>query len=152
MKRVDDVFGDLEYDTRWRGSMEFSFFKNRNNVQLLIAGEEDDKFSEEQYLAYQNLLDKWEDIQLDILGEIYEYYMELKEEEGYTEEDGYPDINGPEDLIDMVSLQIIHIKRPLRGSRCVALAFDATWDDDWGVGIRLLNEKVERVAGNNIVF
>ena len=45
-------------------------------IALLIGGEDDGKFDEGQYVAYNSLMDNWEKIQHNILQPILNYYKQ----------------------------------------------------------------------------
>ncbi|CCG51545.1 hypothetical protein BANAU_3524 [Bacillus velezensis YAU B9601-Y2] len=49
----------------------------------MIDGEEDGEFDEEQYMAYQTLMQNWEDLQPNLLQSVLDYYKQKRHELGY---------------------------------------------------------------------
>lgn len=53
MKINDVVFGELEFNNYdWVGYKTIEFFGNEVKVALIVRGEDDGNFEEEQYMAY----------------------------------------------------------------------------------------------------
>ncbi len=63
MKINDAVFGELEYDFVWSKDTSINFLGNEVEIALIVKGDEDGKFDEEQYVAYTSLMQNWEQLQ-----------------------------------------------------------------------------------------
>lgn len=48
----DVVFGELEYNYGWVKYTTIEFYGKEAEIALMVKGEEDGKFDEEQYIAY----------------------------------------------------------------------------------------------------
>lgn len=83
MKINDSVFGDLEFDYVWTKDTTVNFFGNETEISLIVKGDEDGRFDEEQYLAYQALMKDWDQLQQSFLQPISEYYQQKRYELGY---------------------------------------------------------------------
>lgn len=51
----------------------------------MVGGTEDGEFDEGQYVAYNSLMDNWEQIQHSILQPILDYYKQKRHELGYDD-------------------------------------------------------------------
>ena len=152
---TDKIFGEIEFDYTWSRDEEIMFNDKKENIVLLIAGDEDGEFEEGQYEAYTSLKNKWDTIQKNILSAILEYYKTIREELGYDVEENadYPDIDDENELLKHITL--VGIKVPyaeLYGGRSIGLSFDCTWDEENGVGIRLSDEEVIEVGLQDIAI
>ncbi|MEZ2661321.1 DUF6985 domain-containing protein [Aneurinibacillus aneurinilyticus] len=146
----DAVFGELEYDYAWFKDTTIEFFGKEVEIALMISGEEDGKFSEKQYMAYNSLIQNWEQLQRSILQPILDYY-EQNYDAGLNE--NYPVIETVDQLLDWISLVGISVPyaKGLEG-RYIGLTFDCVWDTENGLGILLINEEVDRVGYQDVAM
>ncbi|HDR7642758.1 DUF6985 domain-containing protein [Bacillus wiedmannii] len=114
----DKVFGELDYQYTWVGYRTIKFLGKDTEIALLIGGEDDGKFDEGQYVAYNSLMDNWEKIEHNILQPILNYYKQKRHELGYD----------------------------------VGVSFDCSWDEENGLGIRLINERVDEVGYQDVAI
>lgn len=152
---TNEVFGELEFDYTWSKDEEIMFNDKKEDIVLLIAGDEDGEFEEGQYEAYTMFKDKWHIIQKNILSSILEYYNTRREELGFDveENDDYPYIENEDVLLNHITL--VGIKVPyaeIYGGRSIGLSFDCSWDEENGLGIRLNNEDVIDVGFQDIAI
>ena len=152
---TDKIFGEIEFDYTWSRDEEIIFNDKKENIVLLIAGDEDGEFEEGQYEAYTSLKNKWDTIQKNILPSILEYYKTIREELGFdvVENDNYPNIEDEAELLTHITL--VGIKVPyaeLYGGRSIGLSFDCTWDEENGVGVRLSDEEVIEVGFQDVAI
>ena len=152
---MNEVFGELEFDYIWSKDEEIIFNDKKEDIVLLIAGDEDGEFEDGQYEAYTMLKNKWNNIQKNILSSILEYYKTTREELGFAENenDEYPRIENEEELLQHITL--VGVKIPyaeIYGGRSVGLSFDCSWDEENGVGIRLSDEEVIEVGFQDIAI
>lgn len=155
-KKINDpIFGELEYDYVWSKDTTMNFLGKEYEISLLIKGDEDGKFDNEQYLAYQLLMENWEQVQHSLLQPILEYYQEKREELGYDIEfnENYPLVETIDQLIEMITLSSIVVPYgDIYEERDIGILFHCTWDDENGLGIRLLNEKVVEVGYQDVAI
>ena len=145
----DAIFGELDYELTWFSYTTIEFCGKGTGIVLLIDGEEDDKFDEEQNMAYNTLMQKWEQLQYDILQPILAYYQQKRHELGYDVEynEGYPVIETIDELLERITLVGIVIPYgDIYEERDIGLIFDCTWDEENGLGIRLLDEQVKAIG------
>lgn len=151
----DSVFGELDYQDQWVGYRTVKFLEKETDIVLLVAGEEDGEFDEGQYEAYHSLKEKWEQVQYYILQPILDYYKQKRHELGYdvSMNEAYPFIETIHQLIEQLTLVGITIPYDfLREGRDLGLSFDCTWDEENGLGVRLINEKVEEVGYQDVAM
>lgn len=155
MKINDAVFGELEYDFVWSKDTSINFLGNEVEIALLVKGDEDGKFDEEQYVAYTSLMQNWEQLQQSFLQSILDYYKQERQELGYDIEvnENYPLVETTNEILEMISLDGIVV--PYAGifdGRDIGITFNCTWDTENGLGIRLLNEKVTEVGYQDVAI
>ncbi|MCU5113117.1 MULTISPECIES: DUF6985 domain-containing protein [Bacillus cereus group] len=155
MKINDAVFGELEYDFVWSKDTSINFLGNEVEIALIVKGDEDGKFDEEQYVAYTSLMQNWEQLQQSFLQSILDYYKQERQELGYDIEvnENYPLVEATNEILEMISLDGIVV--PYAGifdGRDIGITFNCTWDTENGLGIRLLNEKVTEVGYQDVAI
>ncbi|EOV9527778.1 MULTISPECIES: DUF6985 domain-containing protein [Bacillus cereus group] len=151
----DKVFGELDYQYKWVGYRTIKFLGKDTEIALLVGGTEDGDFDEGQYMAYNSLMDNWEKIQHSILQPILDYYKEKRHELGYDVafNEDYPLIETVDQLIEHITLVGISVPYDfLRDGRDIGVSFDCSWDEENGLGIRLINEKVDEVGYQDVAI
>ncbi|MBS5909248.1 MAG: hypothetical protein KID09_01120 [Paenibacillus macerans] len=96
----DPIFGELEFNYIWSKDMTIDFLGKQTEIALIVDGDEDGKFGEEQYEVYTSLMRDWDNIQHRVLQPILDYYIERRQElgydvgfnEGYVIEVGFQDV------------------------------------------------------------
>ena len=155
MTMNDVIFGELEYNYGWVKYTTIEFCGKEAEIALMIKGEEDGIFDEEQYTAYNSLMQNWEQLQHSFLQPILDYYKQKRHELGYDIEfnKNYPQIETTDQLLEMVSLVGIVVPYgDIYEGRDIGITFDCTWDLENGLGIRLLNEKVTEVGYQDVAI
>jgi hypothetical protein len=155
MKMNDSVFGELEHDYVWTKDTTIQFFENENKISLMIDGDEDGIFDEEQYLAYQALMKNWNDLQQNFLQKLLEYYQQRRYELGYdiAFNENYPLVETTGQILEMIELDGIVVPYgDIREGRDIGVLFNCSWDKENGVGLRLLDEEVIEVGYQDIVI
>lgn len=145
----DKIFGDIEYSYIWSRDLTLPYMTEEKTIPLMIEGESDGIFEEEQYNAYISLMNNWTHIQQGIIEEILSYYIKTRIELGYDIDPNfnYPDINTVEDLLNHIELDGIHIPYAFYDDkRSVGLLFNCTWDSENGIGVELINEQVHSIG------
>ncbi|MEB3052687.1 DUF2004 domain-containing protein [Bacillus pseudomycoides] len=151
----DVVFGELEYTYGWVKYITIEFCGKEAEIALMVKGEEDGKFDEEQYTAYNSLVQNWEQLQPGFLQAILDYYKQERQELGYDIEfnENYPHIETTDQLLEMITLVGIVVPYgDIYEERDIGITFDCTWDTENGLGIRLLNEKVTEVGYQDVAI
>lgn len=151
----NEIFGKLEYDYIWYKDIEIEFLGKKNKIVLMIDGDEDGEFEEEQYIAYKILMKKWNGLQDILLQEILNYYNVIRHELGYDIEinEEYPLIETIQELVKNIKLAgiVIPYSGAYDGREC-GITFDCTWDDENGIGVCLVDEKVVEIGYQDIVM
>ena len=152
----DPIFGNLEYEYGWNGTVEeIDCFGKLEEINLTVYGEEDAPVTEQQRSSFLTFMAAWDSIMDDVAEAIWKYYINLREELGYDRERNicYPPVEQPSDILGMISLDLMVIPDDgIYEGRCVCLAFSCSWDDENGMGIRFLNEKIDEIGYQDIVF
>ncbi|MED4726900.1 DUF2004 domain-containing protein [Aneurinibacillus migulanus] len=151
----DAVFGELAYFLVWSRDTTIHFYGKETEIALTVEGEEDGKFDEEQYTAYQSLIQNWEHLQQSVLQAIFDYYKQKRHELGYDIEfnEDYPLIETQDQLLERIALlEIVVPYGDIFEDRDIGLLFDCTWDTENGLGLRLLNEKVTEVGYQDVAI
>lgn len=155
MRINDSIFGELEYNYIWSKDIIIDFLGKETEINLMINGDEDGEFEEEQYIAYNSLMKNWSCLQEDILESILEYYKAKRHELGYDIEgnEKYPLIETIEKLLQNITLVgiVIPYSGAYEGKEC-GVIFDCTWDYENGIGICLVDEKVIEVGYQDVVI
>ncbi|NLL05736.1 MAG: DUF2004 domain-containing protein [Clostridiaceae bacterium] len=156
MKINDKVFGELEYNYTWSKDTTIKFLGKEVKIALMVKGNEDGKFEDEQYTSYNSLVQNWEQVQYDILQPILDYYKEKRYKLGYDEDEedeNYSIIKTIEELLEKIIF--VGIVIPYAGSfegRDIGLIFDCTWDKENGLGLRLVDEKIVKVGYQDVAI
>lgn len=155
MKINDKIFGELEYDYVWSKYTTIEFCHKEVKIVLTVNGREDGVFYEKQYTSYNALIQNWNQVQQNILQPILDYYKETRHELGYDVvfDEDYPLIETTDQLLERINLVGINIPRAknLEG-RYIGLSFDCTWDSENGLGILLVDEKVNEVGYQDVAI
>lgn len=146
------------YDFTWCGGTSLCFFGNVYDVDLFVYAEEAESFSDIQYESYQKCMVCWNTIQEKTVNAILNYYQSQRFQLGYDEIDTprFPEIHTAEEIWNHITCTGMIIPYTdiceLYGGRCVCLTFDCTWDEENGVGVRIVNEEVIEVGYQDIAF
>ncbi len=156
MKLNDAVFGELEFNTYdWIGYKNMEFFENEVKVTLIVRGESDGEFEEEQYRAYNFLLERWQQLQQSMLESILDYYKQKRYELGYDVEfnEKYPLIETATQILEKITLAGIFVPDyDLNDFLDIRLTFDCTWDVENGLGLCLVKGQVTEIGYQDVVL
>ncbi|EJV71245.1 hypothetical protein BWGOE4_32670 [Bacillus mycoides] len=151
----DVVFGEIEYIYGWVKDITIEFCEKEAEIALIVKGEKDGKFDEEQYTAYNSLVQNWEQLQQGFLQAILDYYKQERQQLGYDIEfnENYPHIETIDQLLKRITLVGIVVPYgDINEERDIGITFDCTWDTENGLGLRLLNEKVTEVGYQDVAI
>lgn len=132
-----------------------SFFGNKGKVTLIVRGEDDGQFEEEQYMAYNFLIERWQQVQQSILEPILNYYKQKRYELGYDVEsnENYPLIETVTQILQKINLVGIFVPdNDLIDFLDIGLTFDCTWDMENGLGLCLVKGEVCQVGYQDVVL
>lgn len=151
----DPIIGELEFNYIWSKDMTIDFLGKQTEIALIVDGDEDGKFGEEQYEVYTLLMRDWENIQHRVLQPILDYYIERRQELGYDVgfNEDYPLLETTDQLLEKITLDGIIVKYPeLFEFYEIGLTFNCTWDEENGVGVRLMKGNVIEVGFQDVVM
>lgn len=147
--REDDVFGTLNYELMWKKKEQYTLYNKEYEIVLFIEGEETDLFTDSQRQAYVAFNNKKAILATEIEESIFMFYQSICEEYRamYEEDaDNYaPLICDRGQLKGFVKPQSIVIPRT-NDKREINILFKTKWDLEMGIGIRLIDEKIELVG------
>lgn len=153
----DVVFGELEYNNFFWTKKEkevYNFFGNNFQINLYVDGEKEEEIKSVQRNAYTTYKKYKEKINLLIEETIYNYYKSVCDEyRAMLEEEANllaPIITKKEELSNLVKLVNVIIENG--NDRKINFIFDTTWDIEEGIGLRLVNEKIEIIGGQSDVL
>jgi hypothetical protein len=149
------IFGELQYEYGWVKNATIYFVGKEIEISLLVDGEEDGKFDEEQYTAYQSLMQNWEQLQQIFLHSILDYYQRKRDDLGYDIEfnEDYPLVDTTDQLIKMITLEGIVVPYgDIFEGRDIGILFKCTWDAENGLGLRLLDENVTDIGDQDVAI
>lgn len=149
MIREDNIFGRLEYDIMWKKKDNYTLYEKDYEIILFIQGEENDSFTDLQRQAYVEFNSKIMLLETEIETKIFEYYqsvcMEYREMYGEDADCYAPIINDSGQLEAFVKPQAIMIPRT-KDKRVINILFKTKWELEMGIGIQLVNEKIEMIG------
>ncbi|MDG5471428.1 DUF2004 domain-containing protein [Jeotgalibacillus sp. ET6] len=151
----DEIFGEIEYELGWSKVINLDFLGNLTEVNLLIDGEVDGQFDKGQYAAFQSLMKKWNDIQKQLVPSILAYYRQKRNDLGFDIEvsENYPSVEAADELLTMITIDGIVIPyADIFDGRDIRITFQCTWDEENGLGVRLLNEKVADIGFQDVAM
>lgn len=156
MKVSDPVFGELEFNNYdWIAYQKFAFWGSEVKVALIVSGEEEGQFEENQYRAYQFLIERWQEVQQCILEPVLDYYKQQRSELGYDVEfnENYPLIETATQVLEKITLVGVFVPdNDLVDFLDIGLMFDCTWDAENGLGLCFLEGEVTEVGYQDIVL
>ncbi len=165
----DDVFGKLENEKNYGfyGKVKLNFFETEYDVKICINSSSN-KIEEIQYESFKAFIQKFKLIEEDIIIKLLQYYNGgegvLAEKYAYGPEDEeenktwWPDINTKEDMIKNIHFDSIIIQEGflLNNERRIYILFNRDWggpdNDDNGVAVEIINEKVTGVGYKDIAY
>lgn len=107
------------------------------------------KYEDCHVKTVNHLYNKQAEIKNSILNALLEYYPFLKEV--YREE--IPTIISKYDFQDLISLNSIHIfNEEIDGYTYLGFSFDCSWDEEHGLGVKILKDKVIEVGHSDIAY
>ena len=145
----DDIFGQIQFEIMWQKKDNYFLYGKEFEITLFIQGEKDEAPTNIQKEAYISFINKKMILMSEIEEKVFEYYQTVCAEyrEMYGEEaDLYaPIVDEPSQLVGFVKPQSIMIPRS-KDKRIINVLFKTKWDLEMGIGIQLVNERIEIVG------
>lgn len=145
----DDIFGRIQFEIMWQKKDNYFLYGKEFEITLFIQGEKDEAPTNIQKEAYISFINKKMILMSEIEEKVFEYYQTVCAEyrEMYGEEaDLYaPIVDEPSQLVGFVKPQSIMIPRS-KDKRIINVLFKTKWDLEMGIGIQLVNERIEIVG------
>lgn len=145
----DDIFGQIQFEIMWQKKDNYFLYGKEFEITLFIQGEKDEAPTNIQKEAYISFINKKMILMSEIEEKVFEYYQTVCAEyrEMYGEEaDLYaPIVDEPSQLVGFVKTQSIMIPRS-KDKRIINVLFKTKWDLEMGIGIQLVNERIEIVG------
>ena len=145
----DDIFGQIQFEIMWQKKDNYFLYGKEFEITLFIQGEKDETPTNIQKEAYISFINKKMILMSEIEEKVFEYYQTVCAEyrEMYGEEaDLYaPIVYEPSQLVGFVKPQSIMIPRS-KDKRIINVLFKTKWDLEMGIGIQLVNERIEIVG------
>ncbi len=152
-----DVFGKIIYNTYWNRAYNVFFLGKEVMVTLVIDGDEDGEFEPSQVLAFQ-YFDKNKSILMKAVEEmLFKNYKETYKENRmrYTDnaDEVLPEISSANQLSEVISITKVIISETFdEESKEVGLMFDASWEPELGIGVKIINGDVAEVGTQDIIL
>lgn len=155
MKINDLVFGELELSSMWQKEEKVLFLSTEYGIKLFVEESESGEFTDTQRQAYKEFHNNYDKILPEMECAILKYYQSVFEEyrDMYEDEaDNYaPHVNEFSQLKGFIKPQSIVIANA-GSERVINYLFKTKWDLEYGLGIRLVNERVVVVGIQNDVL
>jgi hypothetical protein len=158
MIEIDDkVFGKMIYDIYWKRPYTLYFLSKDRDISLVIDGDEYGDFEDSQYKAFENFEKVKSALMLDVENSLYEYYLanvaENRSKFGGQADELYPIISSKKELDNLLKLkQVIVMESFELDDLSIGLVFDAKWEPELGVGVKLVNGKLVEIGHQDIVL
>jgi hypothetical protein len=151
------VFGEIFFDVYWKRNYSLTFLSNAIVVTLIIDGDADAEFEDNQFSAF----DEFERIKVSLIKDVeercFQHYMSVCDEnrkrfEAQAEELS-PAIRTKDDLNGILSLkQIIVIESFDLAERKIGFIFDASFEPELGIGVECTNGQITNIGHQDIVL
>ena len=143
----DDIFGQIQFEIMWQKKDNYFLYGKEFEITLFIQGEKDETPTNIQKEAYISFINKKMILMSEIEEKVFEYYQTVCAEyrEMYGEDLYAPIVDEPSQLVGFVKPQSIMIPRS-KDKRIINVLFKTKWDLEMGIGIQLVNERIEIVG------
>lgn len=155
-KRTIKVNENLEilfkYDSAWFGKLDYDFGNIKSKtLDIQIDAYDINESLERAKKILKDFFENWSIIKTEIIEKIYEYYNEKRKQLGYDIElnEFYPNVNDKYEITNMI--EIIGITIPSDVYEC-GIVCNCTWEEEHGLGIRLVNNKVVEIGEQGIAL
>ncbi len=134
----DEVFGELRFSYAWKKEVDQTMFGVTNKVELIVEGnDENETIRNEQRMSYREFQTRNSEIIKTTEEAILEYYKRV------CDDLQIPSVK----KIEMASqVQLTGIVFPMvidEGDISVGFLLECTWDTEHGLGVEIINGKIE---------
>lgn len=153
MKVIDEVFGELEYEYVWERDFQVSLFGKDSTVRLSVGTSREVPCSLLQKSTFIDLSKNIENTNSGVISALFFFYKEnLEEFREYIDSDDWdelaPEINSEQELNKLVVLENVNIQGAEDKSKRVVYYFSATFEEELGVSVIVVNGKVVEVVAD----
>lgn len=153
----DEVFGKIAYDIYWKRSYTLPFLGIDRDISLVIDGDEDSDFEDSQYKAFESFEEVKSALMLGVENGLYEYYQsnvsENRAKFGEQADELSPIISSKEELNNLLKpKQVIVMESFELDDLNIGLVFEAKWEPELGIGVKLVNGKLVEIGHQDIVL
>lgn len=150
----DPLFGKLEKEQDWVGVTSIKLFNKNYDVPLIVTCYSD-SISPNQRKTYENFVNCKEYICKEIEKNIFNYYNEYLSK--YMDHIGclnYFDLiaHSYKDLSKNIKPITIGVPYCGNGDNVIVFLFDLRWDIEHGIGIKIVNNKIDFVGKQSSVL
>ncbi len=152
---MNNIFDGFEFDGAWFGETTVNFAGKDVDIEIEIDGYDDVKIPENSKTALLSFLEDMDNIMPAVIESIFEYYHITRKELGYDMEynPDYSDYKSCEEILQ--TLQLVQITVPDQddySEPAISLVFECDWDEEEGVGVCLVGNKVDEVGQQGIAL
>lgn len=152
VKINEEIEITLEYKGAWYGKLDYDFGDIKSKtLDIQIDAYDINESLDRSEEILKNFFDNWSIIKSDITEEVYEYYHKIRKKLGYDIEvnEFYPDITDKSEIANMIEIIGITISSDIYECGIVC---NCTWEEEHGLGIRLVNNKVVEIGEQAIAI
>lgn len=141
----DAVFGKLSFNDVWVREIDLTFFGAMSTVELIVEGNDDNEaIFDEQRDSFRKLSDTISEVEDEIL----EYYQSICDDFrarfGDDADARMPIIDDKANLQKLVRLTGVVFPMVRDSSEfSVGFLLECSWDPEHGVGVKIVNDKIE---------
>jgi hypothetical protein len=157
MNIIDDrTFGRLEFDYGWRKNDIQEFWGKERKFEVVIdAYTKEDEITKLQKETFVSFYDNFQSLMDQALKGIFNYYKQNYTEitsQGNPNEKEAPIIKSENEMLSIIQpLQLI-ICNTMDNKRVVGLTCNCTWDQEHGIGVKFVDEKITEIGTQDIVL
>lgn len=152
IKITEELEITLEYEGAWYGKLDYDFGDIKSKtLDIQIDAYDIDESLDRAKKILKNFFENWSMIKSEIIEEVYKYYHKKRKELGYDIEinEFYPNITNNFEITNMIEIIGITISSDVYECGIVC---NCTWEEEHGLGIRLVNNKVVEIGEQGIAL
>lgn len=151
------IFGELQYDYVWRRDYQINIFSETTEGKLNIYGEEGEDIENIQVDAFLEFEKNKSRLCDEIEQALYNYYqnvvMVYREKYGKSADTHAPIVNNIEDMKMIVKFEALNLPYSfVENERVVGVIFQAKWEKEHGVAVKIVNGEIADVGYQDIVL
>ena len=122
-----------------------------HNKEITAQLEPDDngEIPDAEKKTLEFFLDNYSEYTQFLLEHIFEYYKECRDEWGATEPDDpkFPEVKDKNKMYEMASLRgLMVLDEAYSGKQTITLFYDCTWDEEEGMGIKMVGFNIVNIG------